>query len=160
MKLFLKRVLSDDVGFQIYDDLGNCRYSAIVETESSRQRIILTGDSVVPVSEILHKSFLMRYFTVRCQAGFFVLLPSMRDCFSFRIYGSSYRFAGDASSGSFSLFDVDKSVIMTQKKCWCRYGDAYELNILVPEDEHFALSVAICADLYISATEASTVLSG
>ena len=160
MKLFLQRIVSDDVGFQIYDDLGNCRYNVSVETESSRQRAIITGDSAVPVSEIVHKSFFMRYFTVRCQGGFFVLLPSMRDCFSFRIYGSSYRFAGDVSSGSFSLFDVDKSVIMTQKKCWCRYGDAYELNIFVPEDEHLALSAAICADLYISAAESSTVLSG
>ncbi|MBQ9461478.1 MAG: hypothetical protein IJU51_06145 [Clostridia bacterium] len=160
MKLFLKRIFSDEAGFQIYDDLGNCRYSVTVETETRRQRILINGDSAVPVSEIFHKNFFMRYFTVRCQRGFYVLLPSVRDCFSFRIYGSSYCFAGDIASGRFSLFDVDRSVIMTQKKCWCRYGDAYELNILVPEDEHFALSVAICAAIYISASETSTVLSG
>ena len=161
MKLFVKRVFSEDgTGFRIFDESGDCRYTVNVETEGNKQRITILNTSEIPVSEIYHKQFLMRYFTVRCQAGFFILLPVIRDCFSFRIYGSSYRFAGDITTGRFSLFDVDKSPIMTQKKCWSKYGDAYELNICVPEDEILSISVALSADMFIAAGGESTVYSG
>ena len=161
MKLFLKRVFSEDgPGFQVYNEQGECRYLVTVETDNSKQKILINNTSGVPVSEIYHKHIIMSYFTVRCQAGFFVLLPFMRDCFSFKIYGSSYRFAGDIAAGRFSLFDVDNSPVMTQERCWSKYGDASELNIYVPEDEHLALSVAVCADMYIAAAGESAVLSG
>ncbi len=161
MKLYIKRISSSgNELFMILDELGTLKYTVSAISERMKQRIIISDTSGNAVSEIIHKEFVMRYFTVRCRKGFYVLLPYMKRCFYFKIYGSTYRFAGDMTSGRFSLFDVDKSPVMTQKKCWTSFGEGYEIELYIPEQEHFALSCAVCADLYLSAAEEKPVLSG
>ncbi len=161
MKLYIKRDISaDGGGFEVYDGLGAMKYSVSLLTERQKQQLIIRQVSGKAVAEIYNKAIFVRYFTVRCSTGFYILMPNLRPCFSFRIYGSTYRFAGDLSSGRFSLYDVDKSPVMTQKKCWTRYGNGYELEIYNEEQEHFSLSCAICADLFITAAEEDMVLTG
>lgn len=161
MKLFLIRNTSPDGGgFAIFNSLGQPKYTVSLYSERQKQQLIMNNTGGMTVSEILHKFFLMRYFTVRCNTGFYILVPDMRPCFSFRIYGSTCRFAGDIASGRFSLYDVDKSPVLTQKKCWTRFGDGYELELYNGELEHFALSCAVCADLFISAAAEDRVPTG
>ena len=75
------------------------------------------------------------------------------------IVHKNLRFAGDILAGRFSLFDVDTSTVMTQKKCWSRFGSGFELEIYYTAQEVFALSAAICAAMYNSASETSPLLS-
>ena len=158
--MFLKRNSADEeTRFVIYDQSGRVKYKVKVLSEKFRQKIDLVDSDDIVLSEITHKDLVLHYFTVRCCGRFVVLAPQIKDCFYFILFGSNYRFAGDIGSGSFSLFDVDKTTLMTQKKCWSRWGDSYELKILRPEDELFAVSCAVCADMYIAVSDHSRVLS-
>ncbi len=157
MKLFLKRDnLEDGAGFTVFNQSGYSKYNVRIITEKTKQRIIISRTND-PVSEIIYKELVIRYFTVRCRGRVYILVPGFKDCFTFVIYGSTYRFAGDIASGRFSLFDVDKSPVMTQKKCWGKYGDGYELEIYDNEQEYFSVSVAVCAAMYVSAVESSAL---
>lgn len=153
--IFLKLILKRDNalpegGFTVFDETGFEKYRGVIRTEPSRQRIVV-GRETRLVSDIVRRDMFMRFFTVRCRGRLFVLFPSLGDCFAFRMFGTNYRFAGNISSGRFSLYDVDKSPVMTMKKCWGRFGSGYELNIFREKEETFALSVAICAASYLTA---------
>lgn len=160
MKLFIRRETSGGTAvFGVFDELGYLKYTVESSAEKRKQRMLILDSKKRPVSEILHKQFVLDYYTIRCGSRLYVLVPYCKECFSFAIYGSTYRFGGNISSGEFSLFDVDKSPIMTQKKCWTRFGDGYELELYLANQEQFALSVALCADLYLSASQKDPVLS-
>ncbi len=147
MKLFLKR---DGDGFVVLDKNANVRYTVSLMTERTSQKLVIETPERKVVSVISNKNMMLRYFSVKCNKHLYVLVPYMGECFAFVIYGSTYRFAGNMAEGRFSMYDVDKSPVMTQKQCWGCMGDGYELNIYVNEQEYFALSVAICAALYLS----------
>ncbi len=155
MKLFLKR---DEQNFLILDQSGNLKYNAIVTTENTKQRIVAENADGIPQSVILHKNSLIRHFSVRCCGKMYILVPVTGECFAFAIYGSTYRFTGDTANGRFSLYDVDKSPVMTQKKCWSKFGDGYELKIYSEKEELFAVSVAICAAVFLSSAEENAIL--
>ncbi len=160
MKLFLRRDASGgNSAFEVFDELGFSKYTVTVVSEKNKQKLVMLDAGGTAVSEILRKQFVLDYFAVRCNSRLYVLVPFCRECFSFAVYGSTYRFAGDVSSGSFSLFDVDKSPVMTQKKCWSKHGSGYEIEIFLEEQEIFSLSTAICADMYISAAEEDPIYS-
>lgn len=161
MKLFLKRNDSEDgAGFTVFDEKGYSKYTVDIITEKTKQRITIKNNSTDKiVSEILRKELVIKYFTVKCRGRIYILVPYLKDCFTFMIYGSTYRFAGDVNSGRFSLFDVDKSPVMTQKKCWSPYGDAYELELYDEIQEYFSLSVAVCAAMFISSAETGMLFS-
>lgn len=160
MKLFIRRDSSDRTAeFEVFDELGFSKYTVTLSSEKRKQKMLLIDSEKRPVSEILHKQFVLDYFTVRCGSRFFVLVPYCKECFSFAIYGSTYRFGGNMASGEFSLFDVDKSPVMTQKKCWTKFGSGYELELYLAEQEHFAICVALCADIYLASAQQDPVLS-
>lgn len=160
VKLFIRQMTSGEgTSFTVLDEQGRVRYTVPVETEKRRQRLqILSG--VMPVAEIVHRRLIVQYFTVRCDEHFYALVPYQKEFFTFAMYGSSYRFAGNMAEGRFSLFDVDKSPVMTQKKCWGAYGAGFELQIYREDREVFSLAVALCAAMYLSAAEEDPVLSG
>ena len=154
MKRYMKReVFNGALGFTVYEETGQVLYRVKQEDEQRRQKLLIFDEKDRLLSEVMRKQFMMQYFTIRCQTGIYVLIPNIKEYFMFLIYGSTYRFAGNMAEGRFSLFDVDKSPVMTQKKCWTTYGDGYELELYVPEQEIFSLSVAVCAALYRSAAE-------
>ncbi len=157
MKLFLK--WSGQQTLDILDDRERPQFTAQIHTEPTKQKIVITTVDGKAVSSIVHNHIIVHHFTVRCVNRIYILIPKFADCFSFTIYGSTYRFAGNILSGRFSLFDVDKSPIMTLKKCWCAVGDGYEMELYRPEDEALALSVAVCAVLYASATNEKPALT-
>lgn len=160
MKLFLKRDVSDiSSRYVVLDDCGNQKYIVTGSNNPSRQKLILSDNEGEKMSEISLYNLVATYFMIRYDKHIYALVPCVRENFAFLIYGSTLRFLGNIAQGSFSLVDVDKSVVMTQKKCWGKYGTGFELNILDEQQEIFALSVAICADMYISAAEKNPVLT-
>ncbi len=153
MKLFLKR---DGGGFLVLDKSGHEKYTVSV-LSGTKQKITVEAPDHTILSTIANKNMVLRYFSIKCSGRLYVLVPCMGERFAFVIYGSTYRFAGSIADGCFSLFDVDTSPIMTQKKCWCRFGDGYELNLYNDEQEIFALSVAVCAAMYVSSSDEAPV---
>lgn len=150
MKFFLKRA---DSGFEILDELAHLKYTVSLKTDRNKQKIIIKNLNKKPVAEILNQKLVFRYFSVRCRGHLYILVPVLKECFAFMIYGSTYRFLGDISSGRFSLIDVDKTPVMTQKKCWGKFGDGFELEIFNEEQKLFSMCCAVCAAMYISAAD-------
>lgn len=160
MKLFLKRDVSDiSSRYVVLDEYGKEKYIVTGKITSSKQKLILSDTQNTKKSDIILYRFGATYFLIRYNKRLYALVPCESGKFAFFIYGSTLRFLGDISEGRFSLIDVDKSVVMTQKKCWGNYGTGFELNIYNDEQEILALSVAICADLYISAEDKKAVLT-
>ena len=153
MKLFLKRDVSAELtSFIVYDAKAQPLYTVLCNSETpSKQHIIDREDNVCSV--IKYNSFLMNYFTLRCSGRFYILVPCIGDSFAFAIYGSTYRFSGDLAAGRFSVFSSDGEIKMTQKKHPDETGESYELDIHDEEHQLFLLSVAICADMYMTLTE-------
>ncbi len=150
MKLFLKR--TEEGGFCFLDESARELYNVKIETSGSKQKITLADNEGMIFSNVTHRLIPVDNFTVRCNGKIYILLPQNTDCFSFKIYGSSYAFCGDMISGSFSMFDVDKTAVVTMKKCWSRIGDGYELHLYSENNAALALSVCVCAAMYIGAT--------
>lgn len=160
MKLFLKRDMSDiSSRYVVLDDSGKEKYIVTGTTGSSRQKLKLSGANGEKMSDITLYSLVATYFTIKYDKRLYALVPCVRENFAFLIYGTTLRFLGDISEGRFSLIDVDKSIVMTQKKCWGKYGTGFELNIIDEKQEIFALSVAICADMYVSEADKKAVLT-
>ena len=157
MKFFLLLVES---GFDIFDESAHLKYNVSLKTDRNKQKIIIKNLNKRPVAEIFNKKLVFRYFSVKCKGRLYVLVPMIKDYFAFIIYGSTYRFLGDISAGRFSLIDVDKTPIMTQKKCWSKCGDGFEIEIFSEEQKIFSLCCAVCAAMYISASEANTRMVG
>ncbi len=160
MKLFLKRNDTDDsVSFTVYDESANPRYNISISTDAIRQKMLMEDPAGTVVSEITHSEIVLSYFTIRCGGRMYALTPHIKEYFYFTIFGSSLRFAGNIETGRFSLYDVDKSPVMTQKKCWGKFGSGYELKIYKSAQELFAISCAICADVYMSVLNEDPVFS-
>ena len=151
MKLFLKHDITDiSSRFVIFDESGNEKYIVTGKSGSSKQIMYISDMNDNKVSLIAFLNFVGRYFSVKCEKRLYALIPCVNEHFGFMIYGSTFRFIGDIAAGSFSLIDVDKSPVMTQKKCWGKVGEGFEINIFDDEYEILALSVAVCAAIYIS----------
>lgn len=160
MKLFLKRDVSDiSSRYVVLDDSGKQKYIVTGTNSTSRQKLKLSNANGEKMSEISLYSLVATYFMIKYDKRIYALVPCMNERLAFLIYGSTLRFFGDIAQGRFSLIDVDKSVVMNQKKCWGKYGTGFELNIIDEKQEIFALSVAICADMYLSAADKKAVLT-
>ncbi len=161
MKLFLKYNGSyGDYGFEVLDETAYTKYTVSVRTEKNKQQIIIKNLNKQIIAEIFNKNIVFRYFSVKCMGRFYILFPVLKEYFAFMIYGSTYKFAGDISQGNFSLIDVDKSPVMTQKKCWGQCGDGFELNIYNEEQEIFSICCAICAAMYMTKSDTKTQMVG
>ncbi len=156
MKFFIKRGAECFDGFTIYNYNAEPLYIARAEANPS-MKITMTDSSDKTVSTIKLNNFMFNYFTIRCSKRFYALVPCFDKRFSFAIYGSTFRFIGNLADGRFSMLNSNGEVIMTQKKCWTQHGEGYEVNIKEGQYHIFMLSVALCADMYISLTESHPI---
>lgn len=156
MKFFIKRGTAYLDGFTVYNDDAEPVYTAYVEASPSF-RITMTDCGNKTVSVIKFNNFMLNYFTIRCSRRFYALVPCINSQFSFAIYGSTFRFIGNLADGRFSMLNSNGEIIMTQKKCWTRHGEGYEVNITDEQYHIFMLSVALCADIYIALTESHPI---
>lgn len=151
MKFFLKHDTDGGLSrFVIFDESGNQKYIVTGKSANSNQTMILSDTNGNKLSVITLYNFVAKYFSVKYNKRLYALVPCIKGSFAFIIYGSTFRFIGDIATGRFSLIDVDKSLVMTQKKCWGQNGDGFEINVFSREREVFSLSVAVCAAMYIA----------
>lgn len=156
MKLWMKRGTASGDGFTIYNHHAEPVCNAEIDA-GANIRIELRNEDRMLLSSIKFSRLMVNYFTIRCEHRFYVLVPCMGSPFSFAIYGSTYRFAGNLADGCFSMFNAKGETIMTQKKCWTPHGDGYELDIKEEKYYLFMLSAAICADLFLAVSEPGAV---
>lgn len=166
MKLYIMRDTAAGGGFSVLNDIGNEKYIIPADPNHALKFTIrsMEGNSL---SVIKYNRMMFNYFTIRCKR-MYALVPFLLsgECFSFAIYGSTCHFAGSLAQGDFSMTDSSGKLIMTQSRCIgipksriSKFNDGWELKF-IPEDiciygenfEIFALSTAICADMYITAT--------
>ena len=159
MKLFMIRDTSPDGGFIVYDDKADLLFRISAES-GDHMKYLIFDSSGLPVSTIRLNTLLLTYFTVRCKRHFYVLVPCLRDNLAFAIYGSTFRFAGDPLSGSFSAADSRGNILMTQKKCWAKTGEGYELELSDEDHLLFLISAAICADIFSSSNSSRELETG
>ncbi len=149
MKLYLKRNTTDEgISFNVYDKNENIVFNAVSSIDSSL-KMSIESRSGEPFSMIRLNTLLFTYFTIRCRRHFYVLVPCVRDTFSFAIYGSTYRFTGNIITGSFIMTNSNGECMMKMEKTLTRNGDeAFELEILDSDHKMFLISSAICAASY------------
>ena len=149
MKLYLKRNTTDEgISFNVYDKNENIVFNAVSSIDSSL-KMSIESRSGEPFSMIRLNTLLFTYFTIRCRRHFYVLVPCVRDTFSFAIYGSTYRFTGNIITGSFIMTNSNGECMMKMEKTLTRSGDeAFELEILDSDHKMFLISSAICAASY------------
>ena len=149
MKLYLKRNTTDEgISFNVYDKNENIVFNAVSSIDSSL-KMSIESRSGEPFSMIRLNTLLFTYFTIRCRRHVYVLVPCVRDTFSFAIYGSTYRFTGNIITGSFIMTNSNGECMMKMEKTLTRNGDeAFELEILDSDHKMFLISSAICAASY------------
>lgn len=158
MKLFLTRDTDgESARFAVLDEYGKEKYIVTGKSGNSKHTMYLSDINGNRLSVITLYDFVAKYFSVKCNKRLYALVPYIKEQFAFIIYGSTFRFMGDISVGRFSLIDVDQSPVMTQKKCWGKNGDGFEINIFSQEYEIFAVSSAVCAAMYILANGESPI---
>lgn len=157
MKLYLKRNNIDSgMSFAVYDHAENIIFNVETSVDSS-VRMVIENQSGEPFSMIRLNTFLFTYFTIRCSRHFYVLIPCLREQFSFAIYGSTYRFSGNLAYGKFVMSDSDNKTMMTVEKTVTHNGDeAFVLDIQDEEHKMFMISAAICAASYQILAEPNT----
>ena len=157
MKLFIRRETSGGTAvFGVFDELGYLKYTVESSAEKRKQRMLILDSKKRPVSEILHKQFVLDYYTIRCGSRLYVLVPYCKECFSFAIYGSTYRFSGNLSLGEFIMKNADDKVKKKKKKVMTSSGEAFELEIDDNENRLFMISAAVCAASYQVIAEPNT----
>ena len=152
MKLFIQRGAGQNDGFTVYNEKGEPIYTAVVKL-SGILGMTMYDRSNHTVSDIRLNNLVLNYFSIRCCHRMDILIPCLNKRFAFAIYGSTYRFMGSLSDGRFSMLDSHGDTVMTQKKCWTPHGDGYEIEITDRKYTLFMLSVALCADIYITLSE-------
>ena len=154
MKRFIKQTTeAGSIAFYVLDEFGQTVYLTEETVFQHKRLIALTTPEKTLISSIQYKSLVMRYFTIRCLSGYYLLLPLLNENFSFMVCGSSYTFAGEMSSGRFSMMNAEKMPVMTMKKVWSAFGEGFETEIFSESEEAFLLSSAICAATYLTLTE-------
>ena len=152
MKLYIQRGAGQKDGFTVYNEKAEPISTAVVRS-GGLLGITIYDRSRSTVSEIRLNSFMLNYFSIRCCHRLYVLIPCSTTRFAFAIYGSTYRCMGSLADGRFSMIDSHGSTVMTQKKCRTPHGEGYELDISDRRYTLFMLSVAICADIYLTLSD-------
>lgn len=148
-------------GFLITDDRDDPCFTVTLEGSGALRYGLWDRDNCRR-SLIRYNHLLMPYFTLRCDGRFYVLLPILRPECSFAVYGSSYRFAGNAAEGVFAMMGENDRPVMTQQRILCvgAQREGYELKIFESDHLIFLLSAAVCADVFLSLSAPEEPFSG
>lgn len=160
MKLYIKRdTVCGNAGFLVTDELGHQKYAVTAECGAGIRLTMMdkNGDTC---GVIKYNEFMLSYFTISCCRRFYVLIPVSGEYTGFNIYGSTYRFSGNAADGCFSILTSGGECAMTHKKTWGPAGEAFELIITDEDHELFLLSCALCADMTVYLDKKSLAPSG
>lgn len=153
--LYLKRNNSaGNIPFTVFDSLGNEKYFITLEKTPVNTVFRVFNKSKERLSKIIQNNLISHKFFISSNKQKIFLTNSINssDC-DLYLYGTSWYITGNAVSGNYALLDVDKSIIMTQKRIWASTVSYSEINITNQSFETLAISVAVCINLYISSAE-------
>lgn len=148
MKLLIKRdVSASNSEFTIYDELGSPKYYAeFVRQKTKTKPSILITDAEHNVKAKIRQLPIVGTNTFVFKVGkshiTFVVVPTSKGVYSY-FYGNNWHIHGEIITGSFSIIDVDNSVISSQQKC----GAYRELSITDDSNELYCISASICTSL-------------
>ena len=137
MKYFIKRDVCADFGaFEIYDETGIEKYLAeFSKSKRSRKIIIHSADEIFVKIRCLSVSNII---ACNINAGG----KKMRIICS----GVNWKICGNIAQKSFSVQDVDNTVIAVQKRVFSS-TESYELDVYSPSNELLSISVAVCINM-------------
>lgn len=146
MKLFLKRDISTaDSAFTVFDELGFEKYYAIFLKSKSTVKINITdtkGNIVLKIRKLPIVGTCTFVFKSGKKQITFVVVCSSKGIFC-NYYGNNWHIKGSVASKSYSIIDVDNSLIASQKNC----GESYELTITDELNELNCIATSICLSL-------------
>ena len=146
MKLFIKRNTSaDDSVFVIYDELAKEKFNVkLVKTKTSSSLNIcdVNGIAISKIRKITVGGTNTFVFRVPKRNVTLVTLFSSNNL-RCRYYGKNWHIQGDVLTKKFSVHDVDKTLVYTQKKI----ADAIELNIYDALNELYCISTSVCIEM-------------
>lgn len=146
MKLYIKRSVSPDKScFNVFAELGNEKYNVTFAGKKPVSKIVISdcnNNTVLTIRRIPIVGAQTYVFKAGKSHLTFVALISQSSIVG-HYYGNNWHISGDIATGCYSIIDVDKSVISTQKKL----ADYSELTINNDKDELYCVATSVCINL-------------
>lgn len=148
MKYFIKRDVCADFGaFEIYDETGIEKYLAeFSKSKRSRKIIIHSADETFVKIRCLQLSNIIACNINASGKRMRILMGANRDELVCMCSGVNWKICGNVAQKSFSIQDVDNSVIAVQNRIFGS-TESYELNVYSPANELLSISAAVCINM-------------
>lgn len=150
MKLYIKRDDSAvDAAFVVFNSSGIEKYFAVVAKSHSAKKLFVKNTNGIIVSKIRRISLPNLYaYTVNANGKTVRLLfNTVNGELVCRCYGLNWRICGNLQTKSFSILDVDNTIIATHKKAFSACG-GYELNVTNDSNELLSITISICINMF------------
>ena len=148
MKYFIKRDVGANLeAFEIYDEKGAEKYLAEFSQSKRRRKILIHSASENFVK--IRCLQLSNIIACNINAGgkkMRILLGVNRNELMCACSGVNWKICGNTVKKSFSILDVDNSVIAVQKRVFSG-TESYELDVYAPSDELLSISAAVCINM-------------
>ena len=148
MKYFIKRDVCADIGaFEIYDETGIEKYLAeFSKSKRSRKIIIHSADEIFVKIRCLSVSNIIACNINAGGKKMRILMGVNRNELVCICSGVNWKICGNIAQKSFSVQDVDNTVIAVQKRVFSS-TESYELDVYSPSNELLSISVAVCINM-------------
>ncbi len=148
VKFFIKRDINADFGaFEIYDERGIEKYLAEFSKSKRSRKIIIHSASETFVNiRCLQFSNLIACNINAGGKKMRLILGVNRNDLVCVCSGVNWKICGNVAKKSFSILDVDNSVIAVQKRAFSK-RESYELDVYSTVNELLPISVAVCINM-------------
>jgi len=148
VKYFIKRDVCADFGaFEIYDETGIEKYLAeFSKSKRSRKIIIHSADEIFVKIRCLSVSNIIACNINADGKKMRILMGVNRNELVCICSGVNWKICGNIAQKSFSVHDVDNTVIAVQKRVFSS-TESYELDVYSPSNELLSISVAVCINM-------------
>lgn len=148
MKLYLSKDKSDDSSrFIVYDERACQRYKVVGRHVRSGERMYILCDDLQLVTLRDTKiAGLRSYYVHMFDDSFHVIITKRRSGFSVSIHGVSWHIVGDVLKKSYSILDIDNTVVASICRHHTAVGEAYEVDIIDKTNELYCIAIAVCVE--------------
>ena len=148
MKYFIKRDVCADFGaFEIYDETGIEKYLADVYEKCAVGDRYTYKDGSSSSGLVVYENG--KFIACNINAGgkkMRILMGVNRNELVCICSGVNWKICGNIAQKSFSVQDVDNTVIAVQKRVFSS-TESYELDVYSPSNELLSISVAVCINM-------------
>ncbi|MBR1484004.1 MAG: hypothetical protein IJ598_13710 [Ruminococcus sp.] len=147
MILYLKRDISANAGFVVFDALSAEKYRVAMPVSGlmPRRKLVVTDTAGRQAASIRRLSLAgASVYVIRVGKKHLtlVMLPSAQGMITY-FYGCNWRFVGAVAAKQFSIIDVDKTLILEHRE----RADYCELQIPNSSNELVCVAVSVCVNL-------------